>query len=178
MTRRSLAFGQRITRFDIYQPTTTTMKIPRRTRKPIELIGDSTDYRPLRKFFADVTDDLLNPIRLSVSKSFDLDDQENNIKHTIWVTRSPDNVTFHVHVIQKGYFGTYKGLLFEAYLKATTKRIPLEIIWHHEYDIRDDDSVDSTQSPTLVKILKRTVDDIVYIWTENAIVLNGKAGAK
>ena len=151
------------------------MKIPRRTRKPIELNGDSTDYRPLRKFFADVTDNTLNPWSKSVSQSFELIDGENNISHTIWVTRSPDNVTFHVHVIQRGFHGKYDGCLFEAYLKAVTRRIPLDVIWHHQYD---DIGPQTKQSPTLVKILKRTVDDIVYIWTENALVLNGKAGAQ
>jgi hypothetical protein len=171
MTRRSLAFGQRTTRFNIYQPTTTTMKIPRRTRKPIELNGVSTDYRPLRKFFADVTDE---PVSKSVSKSFELIDGENNIYHTVWVTRSPDNVTFHVHVVQRCYRGPYDGSLFEAYLKAVTRRIPPQVIWHHQYD----DNGTDNQNPSLVKILKRTVDDIVYIWTENALVLNGKEGAK
>lgn len=164
MTHWPLAFGTAHRTFT-FAPT-TTMKPPRTTRKPLSLVGESTNWNPFRRFLKDALD---VPYGKALSVTFDLLDEHLDIEHKVWVTRLPDTLTYNVYVVQKVYAGGWRGLLFEAYLKGL-KGVSLAVQWHHQYE--------GEPSAKYTKAVKQVASDVSYIWEELAIAEKRKGGAQ
>jgi len=150
MTHWPLALGTAPCTF-ILAPT-TPMKPPRTTRKPLSLVGESTNWNPFRRFIKDA---LEVPYGNSLSVTFDLLDEHLDIEHKVWVTRLPYTLTYNVYVVQKVYAGGWRGLLFEAYLKGL-KGLTLDTQWHHQYE--------GEPSAKYTTAVRQVVSDVKAVW--------------